>query len=423
MNSALRLRDLSEVELRAVKVAFYLAQGMSETEITGLLFPPEEPPETARPKVSNAKKLALRKGWLRRPAFSGKSFSQEDNLALREEAHHHDWLGLEKELREQSGHVLKNLRVFYSGGNEVPKNKDEWDDAVELFAQNAAPYVLEQLCKSKSGIAVGWGTTVACAIEALGECIGESARLRQNEQKKISIVPTAGYPLQPPKGRDTASTSVARMLNDYLNGPRSGRVLSLENIPSVLAEIFKDDAKRKTFLEGFRYLRDYWEILGDQDDPNSNSWVNRVDTIISSGGAFHQWQIFADALLHNSGIVKDDLTKLAVGDIGGVLIPRLGLNAEDMARFEQIRRLWTGIRLEKYQRIARDAARCSDPDGPAGSVLVAIGKNKAEIILDLVIRDDTRVVNSLLIDVYLARAIRRLLDERKNNQASPRLKK
>lgn len=422
MNTTQRLRDLSEVELRAVKVAFYLAQGMSETEIAGLLFP-NEAPETARPRVSNAKKLALRKGWLRRPTL-GKSFPQEDNMALREEAHHHDWRDLEEELHEQSGKVLKSLRVFYSGGNEEPKNKDEWDDEIELFAQNAAPYVLEHMCKSRTGIAVGWGTTVACAIEALDKCLGELRRLKQNGQKKTQIVPTACDPLKPPKGRDTSSTSLAALLSDYLNGPRSGRVLSLENVPSVLPEIYIDDAKRKSLEQDFlKYCRDYWEILGDQEDPSSNSWANRVDTIISSGGSFHQWQIFADALLHNSGIVKDDLTKLAVGDIGGVLIPRSGLSVKDTARFEQIRKLWTGIRLEKYQRIARNAAQCNDPDGPAGSVLVAIGKGKAEIILDLVTRDDTRVVNSLLIDVYLARAIRRLLAQRKHNQSSSQLRK
>jgi hypothetical protein len=422
MNSTQRLRDLSEVELRAVKVAFYLAQGMSETEIAYLLFPTDKP-ETARPKVANAKKLALRKGWLKPPAFSGKSFPQEDNLALREEAHHRDWLDLEEELRKQSGNVLKNLRVFYSGGNE-PKDKDEWDDAIVQFAQNAAPYVLEQLCKSRTGIAVGWGTTVACAIEALDKCLGESGRIKQNGQKKIQIVPTACSPLQPPEGRDTSSTSIARMLNGYLNGPRGGRILSLENIPSVLPETYKDNTKRKDLEQDFlKHCRDYWEILGDQEDPNSDSWANRVDTIISSGGSFHQWQIFADALFNNSGIGKDELKKLAVGDIGGNLIPRLGLSEKERARFEQIRKLWTGIRLEKYQRIAQDAAQCSDLDGPAGCVLVAIGKGKAEIILDLVTREDTRVVNSLLIDVYLAQAIIRLLDERKNNQASPQLKR
>lgn len=421
MNSTQRLRDLSEVELRALKVAFYLAQGMSETEIDGLLFPKVDPNDKSdtRPKVANAKKLALRKGWLRRPAFSGKSFSQEDNMALREEAHHADWLDLEKELREQSGNVLKHLRVFYSGGNAEPKNKDEWDDQIELFAQNAAPYVLEQLCKSRTGIAVGWGTTVACAIEGVDKCLGELGRLKQNG--KIWVVPTAGDPLKPPKGRDTSSTSVARTLNDYLNGPRSGRVLSLENIPSVLPEVYKDETERKNLERNFlSNCGDYWEILGDQEDPNSNSWVNRVDTIISSGGSFHQWQIFVDALFKR-GFVEDDLKKLFVGDLGGILIEKLGLNAEDKARAEQIKKLWTGIKLEKYQQIARGAAQC--PDGPAGSVLVAIGENKSEIILDLVTRDDTRVVNSLLIDVYLARGIRRELDKRKNSQVSPRLKK
>jgi DNA-binding transcriptional regulator LsrR (DeoR family) len=423
MNTTQRLRDLSKVELRAVRVAFYLAQGMSEGEIAALLFP-QDSPKTAFPRVANAKKLALRRGWLTRPLFSEKSFPGEDNLTLQEEAHYQRWIDLEKKLQEQSGGILKTLRVCYSGYKAEPKGKEEWDEALDLFAHNAAPYVLAHLCKSRLGIAVGWGMTVACASEAAGQRLDEATRPKQNGQRAIRIVPTACEPLQPPAGRDTSSTNIATVLNGYLNGPRNGRVWSLKNIPSVLPETYTDKAKRKDIEQDFlKFARDYWEIFGDQEDPDNKSLIAQCDTSISSGGAFHQWQIFADALFKSSGISPEELQKLAVGDIGGILIPRLGITEKEKTRFEQIKNLWTGIRLEQYQRIARSAAQSTEPDAPAGSMLIAIGKSKAEIILDLVTRADLRVVNALVIDAHLAQAISDLLDEQNQLPRPPQPKR
>jgi DNA-binding transcriptional regulator LsrR (DeoR family) len=93
------------------------------------------------------------------------------------------------------------------------------------------------------------------------------------------------------------------------------------------------------------------------------------------------------------------LKKLVVGDIGGVLIPRPGLDAPARREVEQLQKMWTGVQLHHLERIARAAAKGSRP----GVIIAAIGgDDRAEIIAEVI---RYGLVNELVIDRPLSEAL------------------
>jgi hypothetical protein len=338
----------------------------------------------------------------------------EDKLGLeglsvvREKIHHAPWQALEDKLKDMSGGVLKHLWVFPSGSRtEPPSTKANWDKWLKRFANNASWFTNEQLSRSQECVAVSWGKTVASMIDGLFSRWGRLERASQSARKAIKVIPTAGDPLgDKDVDLNNASTHLAVKLNEYLNGPGKQQVPSLEGIPSVIPERFKSADKLIVIREYIRTMRSYKDIFGDPNDVGkSPPWIKRVDTVLTSAGSFHSWVVFKSQLTNVGGVSKDELDKLASGDIGGVLIPRAEVenNPRDMAKFEQISSLWTGVELGDYQRIAQKAANISSPNGPSGVILCVIGQNKVDIVFDLITR--VKVVNTLVCDEAIALAL------------------
>ena len=95
------------------------------------------------------------------------------------------------------------------------------------------------------------------------------------------------------------------------------------------------------------------------------------------------------------GVTKDELQGRAVGDIGGVFLPR---SARDPV-VRGINERWTGVRLEHLAGCARAAA---DDPGRAGVVVVAMGRAKAEVTHACV---RAGLITELILDHDLAQAL------------------
>lgn len=378
-------------------VAFLHVQGMRGKEIAQLLFPKLKDPKG---KISGliGKGRSMRSI---RETFDEACVSRDELAALRALACRDAYLGLQKSLSIKSGGCLRELRVFYSAPG-LP-NKNTWPQHLSRFADNCAWYVREQLDHSNSGIAVSWGATAFELIHALSRHqqsrIGDHRRFRT-----VPVIPTVGDPVGvSPAAGGISSTRLAKALSELLTGS-SQKVPSLEGILPVLPRNF-DEQKRMTIREYIELMKGYRDVFGSRDDRGAiEGKLAKVDTILTGAGAFQSWQKWGSELMVDSGVPVAELKRCCAGDIGGALVPLENVDSDPAARaeFERLSSLWTGITLEHFRAVAQRAANGAAP----GVVLCAIGSNKAKIVHDLIVR--FRVVNKLVVDPHLAKALEKL---------------
>jgi DNA-binding transcriptional regulator LsrR (DeoR family) len=137
--------------------------------------------------------------------------------------------------------------------------------------------------------------------------------------------------------------------------------------------------------------------------------IDRVDSLLTAvGTSNHPMGFIHDELLKAGStpakkLTSSGLQKLVAGDLGGVLVPRPGLQARERKVVDALNEMWTGAKLPHLERIARQASRSTRP----GIIVVAMGDaDRAEIIAEAVRHG---LVNELIIDRTLAEALTRAL--------------
>jgi DNA-binding transcriptional regulator LsrR (DeoR family) len=238
-------------------------------------------------------------------------------------------------------------------------------------------------------LGVTWGGTIGATIEALATILAHSPKSRRTD---LTVVPTSGEPLGGARP-SCASSELAERLGDVLG---AGAVPSLRGIPPVIPEEFRG-RDHAIVLQFIRRLRSFREVFGDEAAPGL---VATIDTVLTSAGTFgDHYHAFQNEFVRIPGLSRERLGAIALGDIGGVLVPREGLTRKEQKTFHTLRDLWTGIRHEDFQRISQ--ATCDG--GAPGVILTAIGASKAPIVRALACREQW--VNQLVIDHELAAAL------------------
>ena len=109
--------------------------------------------------------------------------------------------------------------------------------------------------------------------------------------------------------------------------------------------------------------------------------------------------MFHAELAQIGGIPRERLKELIKGDVAGALIKRAKLTPVREREVEDIgKKYWTGIREENLFDIASRARKTGKP----GVIIVAIGGNKADVLLAVL---KMGLVNELIIDHDLAEAL------------------
>lgn len=372
---------LSEHERKVLEAAYLHTQGYSGNVGAGILG-------CSEPHFAMLLKEARQKGLVS-TLLNEELYSEEVWKGIRILASPHT--KLEKELKTRAaGHTLRGLRIYYSG-QEGTKSED-WSVRLEHhFCPQASRRVLD-LLESANYVGIGWGHTVAALTAALEKYPNGAAR-RSKNPNKVLFIPTCGEPLGPESRPERASSALVARLH-ALWGCK-GKPLSLAGVGSVIQEKFKG-AERDTVRRYIADMRDYRLIFGPPAEVGTAPLIQKVDCLISSVGSFAgDWQKYQDELIRVGGIDREELRELALGDIGGALIPQSGLSRSQKERLRSITESWTGITLEQCKRIASKA----DNSGKPGVIVLAIGKNKANVVLEIV---KQRLVNELIIDHDLA---------------------
>jgi DNA-binding transcriptional regulator LsrR (DeoR family) len=366
-------RDPTDQDLRAQEAAYLRGQyGMSQDEIAKVLG-------VNQPRVSRLLERAKAMKCFEEVArfVRTPNISEERMEAIRALLAPPDLRAALDGVASATGVTVRNVRVLESGIRSDP-TEEQADAALRKFGRTAAGRI-EELIRESHVFAVAWGRTLGLATEHLSE-----SRFHVDRQP-ILFVPVCADPRFPTR---FSSTRLADDLNSVVNGGRGER-LSLAGIPDFFRRRFK--GKNQVIREFSEYHASYRRIFASQ-----RPLINRVDSILTGiGYAERPLGHRNQGLLTMGELSASELRELVVGDIGGVLIPRPGLNAGSRRRVENLNAMWTGIRLDHFTRIAKQAARSGKP----GVIVVAIGRRKAETLAEII---RCGLANELIVDEDLS---------------------
>lgn len=364
-----------------VDTAAYLhAQGRSNKDIADLLGVTEV-------VVSRYLQQAREEGLIR-INFQSSSLPSERRAAYEQRAFGCEIL--KQHLQNLANHLgvtpIRNISISYSGGEGT--SQEEWDARIEHFGKNASDFLLTLLKKAEI-VGITWGSTLKGIIDGL------KALDIPSRQQKIQFFPTTGEPIGA-NGESKGSSSLAEQLDLVLNGG-SKHCRSLRGIGAVTPIDFTD-SEREIIKNYFRRSKHYVDIFDGEE-----SLLDEADMIITSLGTHDQpWLMFNDELVMTGGIDREELSRLVQFDLGGALYPRPNLNADEAERFRLISGTWMGITMPHFLKVADKAAR----NGSPGVTIVALGKNKASVLLECC---KLGLVNELIVDHDLAHELERLL--------------
>ena len=297
-----------------------------------------------------------------------------------------------KAVRSATGVRVRELRVVDSGGRGLSDRAME--ARLTRVGRAAATRVGELLLRSDV-FAVTWGATVSHVVDGLAASPPPAAM-----GGAIRFVPVCAEPLEQGSNADT-STHLARRLHRVLQST-AGPPPSLTGVPALIARRFTG-----TDARGIRKYVDaaasYRDIFGAHAP-----LIDKVDSLLTSAGSSKRPMGFIHEELLRAGstparaLTPARLSDLVAGDVGGVLIPKPGLDAAGRRDVDRLNEMWTGVKLKHLQRIAQQAERRGRP----GVIVVSLGDDRVEIIAEAV---RGGLINELIVDRPLADALARVL--------------
>ncbi len=373
-------KPVSERDRRAQQAAYLRAQhNYSQEEIGRLLG------GVSQSHVSRLLAHAAEAGWLvTEMRFDDSSISPEVMRELRELLEPRRLVTILERIREKTGRIVPNVRVFDSGSDSPTAGAFEF--RLRRFGRRAAGR-LEELLRPSGTVAVTWGRTVNSLIDGLAA----QNRTFHPERPPLFVPVTAE--LVTLAAPDYSSSLLAARLDALVNGGHGER-LRMVGVPAFIPRRY-DAAKTRAIREYILDTASYRRIFAGEAP-----LVSMLDMVITSAGsATRPLGGAMDELLSAAEISTGDLTRLILGDVGGILIPKPGLSSDDANLVEELNAMWTGI---TRQHLSRLALRASSRSGAAGIVLTAIGRERAEVVAGLI---GLEMVNELIVDWDLADAL------------------
>lgn len=271
------------------------------------------------------------------------------------------------------------------------------------FANAAAPTVRQLLAAVVGNCGVTWGQSIGALISAL-----ERMPAGPNVPQGTQVVPLCGDTFGGKGTSLNSSSALSQRLARVLNRDEPPQ-LSLALLPAFVPAEFTS-AEQRAIWKLIDKIEAYREIFGKksaQSEPSGQSphLAGSLNAIISgisrdgepfgfgSGGFFH-----ADDAHFNATQIK----KCVLADLGGVLLARQGVDEKGALIVENLKRRWTGLRIEDLAACATRAASAAGRTSLPGVILFAMGRDKAEPAAAAVGRG---LVNHLVIDIGLAEAM------------------
>ncbi|MBI1763578.1 MAG: hypothetical protein HYR56_19305 [Acidobacteria bacterium] len=297
-------------------------------------------------------------------------------------------------MRQHSARKGLVLREFPSGSQET--TDEAWAKRLQEFSQRAAPFVRQLLMRAKL-CGVSWGETLGVLIAMLAG--PPLAPPRSNAAP--NAIPLCGEPLgQEPN--HFSSSNLAALLEKFYTGDDRA-TLSLGMVPAFIPTDFNAQ-EMSVVWRLLESVNDYELIFGHPsgEPVKHQPYVEKLDMILTSVGPAQRLLGYRSAEWLKKKFNLRMLEKLVLGDIAGVLIPRLELNQKAKEKVRQVNARWTGIQQKHLVACAQRAEQNNLP----GVVCFAAGKNKAPFALEAV---KLGLINVLIVDDDLEDELERLI--------------
>lgn len=286
------------------------------------------------------------------------------------------------------------------------REKRNWASRLKIVCQAAASAASELVYRA-SAVGVAWGRTLRLLIDEM-----KSGDIKTATSKPVTFPIVGTFPNSDrdnPYPISLTSTRLASDLAEIINGKVPDNQVSLEAVPAYIPKEFNDirDALTRFYstLPGFR------EVFGGPEwlqhpEKYPAALMNTFDMLITGMGDMPSKDGGSPSLkerLRIEGARHEDWSRITVGDISGVLLPRPGATDAQLEIVSEINRRFIGIGLRDLQVISR---RCIESHGERPGVMaIAHDRSKARTVLEAV---RNRCVNRLFVDEDLAAELDRL---------------
>ncbi|PZX11881.1 DNA-binding transcriptional regulator LsrR (DeoR family) [Palleronia aestuarii] len=233
----------------------------------------------------------------------------------------------------------------------------------------AAAGGLATLLRDQALVGVAWGRTLGAVVDGIAH-----SKAPRPVRGDIEIVPVCAELLTVPQ-RDLSSSRIAERLFDVLVSDRRP-VPQLTGFPAYVPRHY-DGPAREAIWRLIRDAPNYDRILHGPD-----SLAGRMDALLTAVGHTELLVLGGlDDLLRAAGMRAEELHRLVIGDIGGILVPRPDATQGDREVIAELNAMWTGISLDQVTTIAR-RARLGSP--AAGVVVFALRSDRAPTLVEVV---------------------------------------
>jgi hypothetical protein len=242
-------------------------------------------------------------------------------------------------------------------------------------------------------LGVTWGRNIRYMIQALRRLVPDPIRATNDS---LTLVPLCGEPFQDREDPHTYNSSALvfelhRVINASTKPP-----LSIAGVYAFIPDKYKGDIER--ILEFYRLGTSYAAIF-----PKRGGLAASLDSVLTAVGV--SGEQYPGVFLRERralGDLTDTELEWILGDVSGILIPRLETPKSLSGKIRRLNARWTGVK----QSHLRDCAAAAG-QGP-GVIVVAQSQDRASLIHRCCSQE--KMINTLLISRVLAEAIERLVD-------------
>jgi len=341
--------------------------------------------------------------------------SQSEVSRLRSEAEEHGWLGppsfrvadhevwrRAEELFYSTGALCDELRRFVGPRGRLLHRIVLLHTGYDGRIDAGAVAFFGQLFRDARTVGVTWGRTISRVVDALQQ--RNASTPVTNKSHPVTFVPLCGEPLADGDPSSHSSSVLAQRLTEIFNG--GSTAVSSPSIAGVQAFIplkVGQLDKSPTIQHLFSMVRGHARVFGTPDGPSGNGppLVQNLSGILTSIGRVDRDRrgTFLTERIQVGDISEEQMLRSVAGDIGGVIIPKSGIRADDEQLIDAMNRNWTGVRLEHLHQCAK--AALADGFGPErpGVVVLALGAERVQVVLRCL---QLGIVNQLVINKALA---------------------
>jgi DNA-binding transcriptional regulator LsrR (DeoR family) len=357
------------------QVALLLAQGRTQKEIAGQLG-------LGQTTVSRARIRALEEGVLL--DIHRCTLSREEIEELEQLLYCPELLATLQKETEASANLMR-LRIFDAGRSARRTSREQYAHYRDRFGAQVAEHMLANVFPKIRSVGVTWGSTLLSVVRGIES--SDASRLRLHGAE---FFPVCGAPPDAIEEALRSSSSLVAALDERLNGA----IRNANNFSGVAASIscqFRG-AELKVLEKYFRENEGYCRVFGLD---GRRGLIDAMDAVLTSvGTANPDENPWIAGAARAAGVDLTRLSDSVCGSVGGLFLPRQGLDARSLKMVEAVNARWTGIRLQHFL----DCNARSRSKGSGGTVLIALGV-KVDIVMACV---RAGLVSELLIDAELA---------------------